>query len=268
VTKLNYKGYLYSSYGNNGQVMLAPPAGDIYNCGSIAAASHGGMAIAVMDRYPVPGATYNGPAKVLRLDSDGNLVSSFGNLGVASVWTPHITNSTYLAGLFNHTFVESQSDGKLVFAIGEYQNSLIGYTVGRLEDDSNSFITSPSTFSSAGMQPSNTMITSNSIQIQNSDPNAWMMIDIENGEYSINGQQYTSASGWARQSDSITVRNQTGQGPGFSATTKLSLGGDRDRKNAGMLHGKRITLEFLISTDPIISISIGPVLGPVTQNPL
>ncbi len=250
VTKLKYNGQIDTSYGSNGHNLLIPPTGSVYNCGSIAAASNGGMAIAVMDRYPVPGATYNGPAKILRLNKNGHLVTNFGNNGVATIGVPYITSSTYLAGLFNHTFAEPQSDGKLVVAIGEYQANSVGYTLARVNDHSDSFSVNPSRFTAKAMQPSNTWITSNMIQIQNMAIDNSAIIEIENGEYSLNGQVYTSASGWINNNDLIIVRNKTIQG---AATTRLILGGDRDRKNAGMIRGKRIVLEFLISTDPIIA---------------
>ena len=257
VTKFMLNGQIDTSYGSGGHSLLTPPTGDFYNCGSIAAASHGGMAIAVMDRYPVAGATYNGPAKVLRLDHNGHLKTSFGNAGVATVWTPHITNSTYLAGLFNHTFVEAQSDGKLVFAIAEYQLDGPSYTIGRFNDVGNDFIPVPNTFGARGRQPQNTWVTSNLIQVQHLDATVAIAVEIDNGEYSINGLSYTSAPGWIRNNDLINVRNKTGSGSTFVATTTLTLGGDKDRKNAGMLRGKRTEVEFIISTG-LIGIPMDP----------
>ena len=262
VTKFMPNGQIDTSYGTGGgYTLLTPPAGDFYNCGSITASSHGGMAIAVMDRYPVAGATYNGPVKILRLDEKGILENNFGNAGVASVWTPHIMNSTYSSGLFNHTFVEAQSDGKLVFAIGEYQFNGPSYTLGRFDDTSNSFTVAPSQFSARGMQPQNTWITSNVIQVQNLHPSVAVAIEIDNGEYSINGSAYTASPGWVRANDLINVRNKTGQGSRFIATTTLHLGGDKDRKNAGMLRGQRTSLEFIISTGRIAISSTAALPG-------
>lgn len=269
VTKFNINGQIDTNYGTNGYTVLNPPAGDFYNCGSIASASHGGMAVAVMDRYPTaPTSTYNGPAKILRLDSHGQLVSSFGNQGVAMVWNPHIVNSTYSAGLFNHTFVEPQSNGNLVFAIGEYQMTGVGYTIGRLEDDGNSFSPVPSAFSPRGMQPLYTWVGANIIQIQNLNNNVAIRVEIENGEYSINGLPYTSAPGWVFNNDLMNVRNYLDQGPGVVETTTLRLGGDMDRKNAGMIRGERIEMEFLSSTGPIALDSVDPDLEPVGPGPL
>lgn len=263
VTKFGKNGQMDASWGTNGQTWIIPPAGDHYNCGSLAQSGEGGLAIAIQGNHPL-GGTYNGPAIVARLDSLGNLDQNFGTQGVASVWNPYIVNSTYLEGLFNHTFVEPQSDGSLVWAIGEYQMNGVGYTLGRLNDFGNRFTIAPTSgFADKGMQPAYSWVSSNIIQVQNLNNNVAIKVQIDNGEYSINGTPYTSAPGWIFNNDLINVRNQTGAAPGFVAITTLTLGGDHDRKNAGLIRGEQMELEFLISTDPIAIDPIDPEPGPL-----
>lgn len=265
VTKFHKTGQIDTDYGTNGQTWLTPPAGDYYNCGSLVLASHGGLAVAAMGAYPAPGASYNGPAIVLRLDEKGDLDQNFGTQGVTSVWNPQIINSTYAGGLFNNTFVEPQSDGNLVFVIGEYQTGGVGYTIGRLDDHGNSFNAVPNGFSTKDMRPRNSWITSNLIQVQNLHSSVAIVVEIENGEYSINGLPYTSSPGWVRNNDLVNVRHHTGSGSSYVGTATLKLGGDRDRKNAGMIRGERVELDFLVSTGAIALDPADP--GPIVVVP-
>lgn len=268
ITRFDAGGGFDSQYGNNGQVLLTPPPNEYYNCGSMTLTSEGGLAIAAMSAYPAPNATTNGPSLVFRLDHTGALVSSFGNQGIATIGAPLITNSTYYASLFDNVFVHRQSGGELVFATGEYTLSGIAFTLGNLNDTADRFVLTPNGFKQKDMQPAHTWVYSNMVQIQGLHPEARIVIEISQGEYSVNGQPYTSTPGYVRNGDLINLRNRTGSGLAFVETTTLALGGQRDRKNAGMVRGYRQNYEFTIAIGPLALDPADPDKTPMSLSPM
>lgn len=252
VTKFLRDGVIDLTFGTGGSVLLTPPAGEYYNCGSIALVSEGGIAISAMGAYPVAGAQTNGPPIIFRLDHNGIPDPLFGNQGITQVGAPWIINSTYYTSLFDNVFVDLQSDGRLVFVTSQYQNSgNVGITLGRINDHSDNIMATPNGFRHREMQPTNSWVNSNIIQIQGLNPNTNVVIEVLNGQYSVNGLPYTTTPGYVRNGDLINVRNYIGSSPSFTATTTLRVGGFRDRKNAGMVRGDINNYEFIISTNPI-----------------
>lgn len=268
VTKFLNNGQIDSTFGNSGKVMLTPPAGEYYNCGSIALASEGGIAISAMGAYPVAGVQTNGPSIIFRLDHNGILDIPFGNLGITQVGAPWIINSTYYTSLFDNVFVDVQSDGNLVFVTSQYRNfGNVGFTLGKINDNSDDFIAVPNGFRSQDMQPANSWVTSNIMQVQGLDPNASVVIEVLNGQYSVNGLPYSASPGYVKNGDLINVRNYISNGPSFTATTTLSIGGFRDRKNAGMVRGNINYYDFIISTGPIAADSSPLDPSPMRYHP-
>jgi len=166
LTRFLANGQMDPHFGINGQTILTPPAGETYNCGSLALVREGGIVIGAVGNDPtLTSATIGGPLYVFRLDNHGRLEQHFANHGVQQVAAPYITNRTYYAGLFDNVFVDVQSDGQLIFTSGEYNNSGIGYVVGQLDDNADRINLSPNGFQARTMQPPLSWVYSNSVQI-------------------------------------------------------------------------------------------------------
>lgn len=251
LTRFLPNGQMDTHFGVHGQIILTPPAGEVYNCGSLTLTREGGIAIGAMGNDPTLTSTTNGPVYVFRLDSRGNLEQNFGINGVSQIAAPYITNRTYYAGLFDNVFVDVQSDGKLIFASGVYNNSGIGYTVGQLEDNPDRVYLTPNGFQSMGMQPPLSWVYSNVVQIAGLHSDARVVVEVENGQYSINGGTYTSSPGYVKNGDQIRLRNITSSSSSATAITQLRVGGSRDRKNAGVVRGIVQRYQFAISTGVI-----------------
>lgn len=258
-------------FGVNGEVTLIPPAGDKYNCGDIALASEGGIVVSALgDFLPWTNTTTSGTPYIFRLDAFGNMETSFGTQGITQLTSPQIPNPVHHGIIWDNVFLTTDSDNNVRFAMSEYFYTKPGmqYVTGKLVDNNDVATLTPNNFPSKGSQPQYSWVVSDPVQVSGLHADAAVAVQVSNGQYSINGGTFTTELGHVKNGDTIHLRNMTGSGIGFSATTTLTVGGRPDRKHAGVIKGNTQTYDFLIAISPLVTDPIDPdpggPVGPLT----
>ncbi len=251
-------------FGVNGEVTLIPLAGDKYNCADIALASEGGIVVSALgDFLPWTNTTTSGTPYIFRLNAAGGMETSFGNQGITQVTAPQLPNPVHHGIIWDSVFLATDSDNNVMFALSEYFYAKPGmqYVTGKLIDNNDNATLTPNNFPPKGSQPQNSWVVSDPVQVTGLHANAAVAVQINTGQYSINGGAYTTELGHVKNGDTIVLRNWAGSGLGFSATSTLTVGGRPDRKHAGVIKGTTQSYDFLIATSPFVTDPVDPNPG-------
>ncbi len=191
---------------------------------------------------------------LVRYISDGSLDPTFGSSGIVT---------TSFGGGISHDQAHAlalQPDGTVLVAGQTYNPTNYNYdfTLVRYlaKDSNNDGVAEPwgltpdaFTFTDVTGVATGSVQTSNLITISGLEDGVTVPLQVEGGEYALNGStSYSTAPGWVGNGDRVNVRHRTPLGGGAVTLTTLTVGGLRASNNLALILGPTSSDTFTSAT--------------------
>ncbi len=243
LSRYTTNGVLDTSFGNNGAANVVVPNGNSSLCL--------GLTLRPTSAPIVTGSIQqNNNHQLLdaRFDNSGQPVANFANGGVAIVGQPPFAG---IVNAYGAAFSVLQSNGHIQVATTE-RPYLNNFAVTAIEDTALNVSPRPARIGRRMSVALNTWTYSIPFTVSDLTSGAKVMATIEQGEYSINNEPYTTSPGFVQNGDLITVRHRSASCFNCSKRSTLELGGYYDTKNGGQRLGGSRTYSFSSLTKGLI----------------
>jgi len=211
LVRLLPNGQLDNSFGQMGWVKT-PIGLDVSGAADLAYRADGKLVVVGAAMYN----TVNTSFALATYNPNGSLDTSFGQAGSGIVTT------TFGANPSAANAVMIQPNGYIVVA-GSAQSPAYGADFAAARYMAADVTPNPFGFTPLGSQEVSTKVESSAITPSGFD--AATPISVKNGEYRINGGEYTSAPGMINPGDQVTVRQTTSSAFNTSNTSVVTIGG-------------------------------------------
>jgi len=211
LVRLNANGQLDSSFGQVGWVKT-PIGLDRSGATDLAYRADGKLMVVGAAMYN----TVNTSFALAMYNPNGSLDTSFGQAGSGTVTT------TFGANPSGANAVMIQPNGYIMVA-GSAQSPAYGADFAAARYLAADVTPNPFGFTPLGSQDVSTKVESNTITPSGFD--GATTISVQNGEYRINGGEYTMAPGMINPGDQVTVRQTTSSSSNTTNTSVVTIGG-------------------------------------------